>query len=72
MDIDVKHKFIRDYAVTDASVHDSQVFEELLDETNSSRDVYADSAYRSGESIERLAELGFREHCSARAVKTVS
>jgi IS5 family transposase len=69
VDIDVKHKFIRGYAVTDASVHDSQVFEELLDETNSSRDVYADSAYRSGESIERLAELGFREHLQRKGCK---
>ena len=69
VDIDVKHKFIRDYAVTDASVHDSQVFEELLDENNSSRDVYADSAYRSGESIERLAERGFREHLQRKGCK---
>ena len=69
VDIDVKHKFIRGYAVTDASVHDSQVFEELLDENNSSRDVYADSAYRSGESIERLAERGFREHLQRKGCK---
>jgi IS5 family transposase len=69
VDIDVKHKFIRDYAVTDAAVHDSQVFEDLLDENNSSRDVYADSAYRSGESIERLAELGFREHLQRKGCK---
>src|SRR5512137_1520711 len=60
VDIDVKHKFIRGYAVTDAAVHDSQVFEDLLDENNSSRNVYADSAYRSAESIEQPAELGFR------------
>jgi IS5 family transposase len=31
IDIDVKHKLIRNYAVTDASVHDSQVMNELLD-----------------------------------------
>ncbi len=67
--IDVKHKFIRGYAVTDAAVHDSQVFEKLLDENNSSRDVYADSAYRSEESIERLAELGFREHLQRKGCK---
>jgi IS5 family transposase len=60
--IDVKYKLIREYAVTDAAVHDSQVFEELLDEHNSSRDVYADSAYRSEESLTRLEELKFREH----------
>jgi IS5 family transposase len=69
VDIDVKHKFIRGYAVTDASVHDSQVFEELLDENNSNRDVYADSAYRSEESIQRLEALGFREHLQRKGCK---
>jgi IS5 family transposase len=67
--VDVKHKLIRGYEVTDASVHDSQVFEELLDENNSSRDVYADSAYRSEESIQRLEELGFREHLQRKDCK---
>ncbi len=60
--VDVKYKLIRGYAVTDAAVHDRQVFEELLDEHNTSRDVYADSAYRSEESLRRLEELKFREH----------
>jgi IS5 family transposase len=71
VDIDVQHKFIRGYAVTDAAVHDSQVFEDLLDENNSSRDVYADSAYRSEESRERLAELGFREHLQRKGCKNL-
>jgi transposase, IS5 family len=60
--VDIKHKLIRDYDVTDAAVHDSQVFDQLIDESNSSRDVYADSAYRSEESVNRLKERGFREH----------
>jgi IS5 family transposase len=34
IDVDVKHKLIRTYEVTPASVHDSQVFEDLLDEDN--------------------------------------
>ena len=51
--VDVKHKLIRRFAVTDASVHDSQRFEGLLDSKNSGRTVYADSAYRS-EDHERL------------------
>lgn len=45
--IDVKHKFIRGFDVTAASVHDSQCFAPLLDGRNSDRAVYADSAYRS-------------------------
>lgn len=57
---DVKYKFIRDYAVTDASVHDSQVFVDLLDPANTSADVYADSAYRSEDSVARLEDLWYR------------
>lgn len=60
--IDAKHKLIRDYEVTPASVHDSQVFEALLDPTNSSRDVWADSAYRSQEKVAILSEKGYRAH----------
>ena len=62
IDVDVKHKLIRSYDVTPASVHDSQIFETLLDEDNSSRDVWADSAYRSEEKLAELGERGFREH----------
>ena len=62
IDVDVKHKLIRDYEVTPASVHDSQVFEDLLDEDNSSRDVWADSAYRSEEKLKELKERKYREH----------
>ena len=60
--VDAGHKFIRSYEVTDASVHDSRVFTELLDPCNTSRDVWADSAYRSEESLKELQEQGFREH----------
>jgi len=60
--VDAKHKIIRDYVVTDASVHDSQVFDELLDDANTSRDVWADSAYRSEIHLQMLFERGFREH----------
>ncbi len=62
VNVDVKNKLIRDYKVTSASVHDSNVFEELLDYHNTSRAVWADSAYRSGEKLEFLKEHGFREH----------
>lgn len=62
MEADVKYKLIRNYKVTDASVHDGNVFEELLDETNTSRDVYADSAYRSREREANLKKGRFRAH----------
>jgi IS5 family transposase len=62
IDVDVKHKLIRSFEVTPASVHDSQVFEGLLDEDNSSRDVWADSAYRSEEKLRELKKRKYREH----------
>ncbi len=59
---DAKNKLIRAYAVTAASVHDSQVFDELLDqstdEDGQKRAAYADSAYRSKEQEERLQANG--------------
>jgi len=60
--IDVEHKFVRKFVVTDASVHDSQVFKELLDERNTSRRVWADSAYRSRENLWHLGINGYLEH----------
>ena len=62
VNVDVKNKLIRSYEVTTASVHDSNVFEQLLDCHNTSRAVWADSAYRSGEKLAFLKEQGFREH----------
>ncbi len=56
---DETHKLVQSYAVTDAAVHDSQVFEVLLDQAvdgdGNKRAVYADSAYRSKEHEEELA-----------------
>src|SRR4030043_2030292 len=69
IDIEVEHKLIRDYEVTPASVHDSQVFEVLLDEDNSSRDGWADSAYRSGEKLGGLGKRRFREHLQRKGCK---
>lgn len=55
---DAQNKLIRAYEVTAASVHDSQVFDQLLDhstdEDGQKRAAYADSAYRSKEQEERL------------------
>lgn len=62
IEIDAKHKLVRKYDVTDAAIHDSNVFETLLDKNNSSRDVWADSAYRSQEKLKHLKKQGFREH----------
>ena len=42
---DAKSKLITKYLVTDASVHDSQATEALLDEKDKGEPFYADSAY---------------------------
>jgi IS5 family transposase len=52
---DVKTKFVEKYAVTDASVHDSQTVDALLDETDIGQELYADSAY-TGEVIEKILD----------------
>ena len=59
---DQEHKLIQAYTVTDAAVHDSQAFDELLDQTEDAegnkRAVYADSAYRSKATEEKLSKDG--------------
>ena len=54
--IDAQHGLIRQYAVTDASVHDSQVLGQLLDDDNESDKIWADTAYRA-EAIEETLKL---------------
>jgi IS5 family transposase len=57
---DEGNKLIRNYSVTHAAVHDSQVFDELpghaTDADGNKRAVYADSAYRSEAQEQRLAD----------------
>lgn len=62
IEVDNAHKLIRKYQVSDASVHDSKVFEDLLDRSNTSKDVWADSAYRSKVKEASLIESGYRSH----------
>ena len=66
--VDVKYKFIRSFAVTDAALHDSQVFEQLLAD-NTSKDIWADSAYRSEDRLNSLAEDGYREHIQRKGTR---
>lgn len=49
VNVDKQHKLIRQYAVTNAAVHDSQVLEDVLLPAEAGRDIWADSAYRSEE-----------------------
>ena len=66
--VDADSKMILDYAVTDASVHDSNEFVEFFNETD--RVAYADSAYTSAKISaslpkhveQRIHEKGYRNH----------
>lgn len=53
--VDTKSKFIDKYKVTDASVHDSQALDDLLEEEDKGQDFYADSAY-TGEDQEKTID----------------
>ncbi|MCK4919569.1 MAG: IS5 family transposase [Bacteroidales bacterium] len=53
--VDTKSKFIDKYKITDASVHDSQALDDLLEEEDKGQDFYADSAY-TGEDQEKVID----------------
>jgi IS5 family transposase len=54
--VDTKSKFINRYAVTDASVHDSQPLPDLLTESDAEQDLHADSAYTGPKQEETIAK----------------
>ncbi len=60
---DEANKLVQSFTVSNAAVHDSQGFKELLDQTidaeGKKRPVYADSVYRSKNQEESLAANGF-------------
>jgi IS5 family transposase len=55
--------------MTDVSVHDRPSFENLLDTTNISRNVFADSAYRSAEIEEAIQGRGLVSRIHQRATR---
>jgi IS5 family transposase len=69
VDVDKTHKLIRKWDATDASPHDSQKLDDVLDPTNTSKEVWADSAYRSAEIEQRLKEKGYRSRIHRRAAR---
>ena len=59
--VDNKTKLIVNWDVSSANVHDSQVFEVLLDaDPPRGHEVYADSAYRSREKVMLLRQRGYK------------
>jgi IS5 family transposase len=67
--VDRKHKLIRRYTETDASVHDSQTLDAVLDKTNTSNEVWADSAYRSVETEAKLKAKGYKSRIHRRGAR---
>ena len=67
--VDRKHKLIRRYAETDASVHDSQKLDDVLDKSNTGSAVWADSAYRSAEIEAKLEAKGYKSRVHRRAAR---
>jgi IS5 family transposase len=65
--IDRRYKLVRRYTVSDAARHDSQELDAVLDPDNTASDVWADSAYRSAEIEDALAERGFKSRIHRRA-----
>jgi transposase, IS5 family len=66
--IDNKNKLIREYEVTSAEVHDSNILLEILTD-NSSKDVWADSAYRSEDNELMLGVCEYRSHIHERGYR---
>jgi IS5 family transposase len=65
--VENKSKLITNYEVTNASIHDSQVLDKLLDDTDKGKPLYADSAYSGQEKtleekevINNIHEKGYR------------
>lgn len=64
---DAQSKLLERYAVTDASVHDSQKLAELVETADG--EVYADSAYRSAEAEAMLAQKQVTSQIHERAYR---
>jgi IS5 family transposase len=69
IEIDVEHRLIRRYVVTDASVWDGQVLGQLLDEDNEADQIWGDSAYRSVTIEVVLGLMGFVSEMNERAYR---
>lgn len=62
VNVDRKHKLVRRYHVSDASMHDSQAVDHLLMRSNTGAGVWADAAYRSEEMEAKLRAQKLKSH----------
>jgi len=66
---DKRYKLVRKLKVTTASEHDTLHLEDVLDDGNTSRDLYADKGYVDAEREARLKGKGLRTHIQRKAAK---
>lgn len=66
---DAESGHITDYAVTDAAVHDSQPFPDLVKNVASGEALFADSAYTSAKTDTQLQEQGVQNFVHAKAAR---
>src|SRR3981189_352171 len=69
VDVDKAHNLIRKWDVTNAAVHDSQKLDDVLDLSNTGKEVWADSAYRSVQIEAGLEEKGLQSRIHRRAAR---
>jgi IS5 family transposase len=62
INVDRRHKLIRNYDASSASLHDSQKLDDLIDAENTASGFWGDSAYRSAETEDKIEEKGYRSH----------
>jgi IS5 family transposase len=67
--VDAKSKLIVKYEVTDASVHDSQVLENLLDEKDADEDFLGDSAYSGKKQRDIISQKGMNDKTCQKGYK---
>ena len=67
--VDSKSKFVNKYIVTDASVHDSQALNDLLDEKDKGQSLYADSAYTGEKQEETIDKYEMRNEVHEKGYK---
>jgi IS5 family transposase len=66
---DARYKLVRKIKVSTASEHDTLHFEDVLDSSNTNRDILADKGYVDQEREARLSELGWRMHIQRKGHK---
>jgi len=64
---DKRYKLIRKINISTASEHDTRHLEDVLDASNTSRDLYGDKGYVDGERETRLKAAGWRVHIQRKA-----